>query len=103
MSRTARGIAFLLCCSAVAKSTFATGADETARIHWKQVTEAQVKVDDKVPLTWNVYQPDKKSKKDANLVLILLGHRYVMLDVKEKVAYEIPLSELHAQGKDFDT
>ena len=67
------------------------------------MTEAQVKVDDKVPLTWNVYQPEKKPKRDSNLVLILLGHRYVMLDIKAKAVYEIPLSGLHAQGKDFDS
>ena len=42
-------------------------ADAADKYRWKAVTEAQVKINDKVPLTWNIFQPDKK--KDANLVL----------------------------------
>jgi hypothetical protein len=96
-------ITLLLCCSVVAPDGSAVAGEEAAHIHWKQVTEAQVKVDDKVPLTWNVSQPDTKPKKDSNLVLILLGHRYVLLDLKAKVVYEVPLSKLPAPGKDFDS
>ena len=59
------------------------------KYRWKAVTEAQVKIDDKIPLTWNIYQPDKK--KDANLVLVLLGHRWLMLDTKAKLVYQVPL------------
>src|SRR5579872_4702362 len=61
--------------------TFPARADGSDRIHWKQVPEAQVKLDDKTPLAWSVYQPtkDKKDKKaNSTLVLILLGHRYLM-------------------------
>jgi hypothetical protein len=71
------------------------------KYRWKAVTEAQVKIDDKIPLTWNIYQPDKK--KDANLVLILLGHRWLMLDTKAKLVYQIPLPALKADGKDYET
>ena len=76
-------------------------ADAAEKYRWKAVTEAQVKIDDKIPLTWNVYQPDKK--KDANLVLILLGHRWLMLDTKAKLVYQIPLPALKADGKDYET
>ena len=69
--------------------------------HWKAVTEGQVKIDDKTPLTWNVYQPDKK--KDANLVLILLGHRWLMLDIKAKNVYQVTPGDLHAQGADYES
>jgi hypothetical protein len=69
--------------------------------HWKAVTEGQVKIDDKIPLTWNVYQPDKK--KDAHLVLVLLGHRWLMLNIKAKSVYQVMPGDLHAQGKDYES
>jgi hypothetical protein len=81
--------------------------DESTRVHWKPVSEAQVKIDDKTPLGWNIYQPDKKDKKerkkDADQVLLLLGHRYLMVDIKERVVYEVALSEIKAQGTDFES
>lgn len=75
-------------------------------IHWKPLEMAQLRLDDKAPLGWNVFQPDKKDKKekkDTNLVLVLLGHRYLMLDTKARIVYLVPLSELHARGADFDS
>jgi hypothetical protein len=93
-------IVFALCCMLLATSGVAN-ANDTGPIHWKPVDEAQVKIDGKTPLAWNVYQPDKK--KDANLVLILLGHRYLAFDIKAKQVYLVFLRDLHAQGKDFET
>jgi hypothetical protein len=75
--------------------------NEIAEIHWKQLPDAQLKLDGKPPLTWNVYQPEKK--KDLYLVLVLLGHRYLALDIKRRVVYEVPLKDLRADGKNFDT
>jgi hypothetical protein len=81
--------------------------DAGAQIRWKWVEMAQVRLDDKAPLKWNVYQPDKKGskdkKRDANLVLVLLGHRYLMIDTKARLVYLVPLAELHASGQDFDS
>ena len=83
-----------------------TSSDGT-RVHWKPLDMAQLKLDDKAPLKWNVYQPDKKDKKDkkkdSDLVLVLLGHRYLMLDTKARLVYMVPLSDLQAQGKDFES
>lgn len=82
-------------------------SDDATRVHWKPVSEGQVKIDDKTPLGWNIYQPDKKDKKekkrDADRVLLLLGHRYLLLDIKERVVYQVQLSDLKAQGTDFDS
>jgi len=75
--------------------------NEPAQVHWKQVPDAQVKLDGKTPLTWNVYQSSKK--KESNLVLVLLGHRYLALDTKARRVYSVPLGDLHASGKDFDS
>jgi hypothetical protein len=77
-----------------------TRADDSG-LHWKAVDGSQVKLDDKVPLTWNVYQLDKK--KQANLVLVLLGRRYILLDDKAKLAYLVFLSDVHVQGDDISS
>jgi hypothetical protein len=78
---------------------FGTLAEDSGSLRWKPLDGAQVKLDDKVPLTWNVYQLDKK--KQANLVLVLLGRRYILLDDKAKLAYLVFLSDIHAEGEDF--
>ena len=88
-----------------AGSIAAASADSNA-IHWVSVSEAQVKLDDKTPLGWNIYQPEKKNKKDkkeSNLVLILLGHRYLLLDTHARLAYEVPLTALKAQAGSVDS
>lgn len=76
-------------------------------LHWKSVEQAQVKLDDKTPLAWNIYQPDKKDKKGAkktsNLVLLLLGHRYLLLNPDARLVYEVPLASLQARGEDFES
>lgn len=103
-----RGLSFfalllvILASPATALSVEAAASSDASRTHWQPVSEAQVKVDDKTPLTWSVYEPDKKSKKNS-LVLILLGHRYVLLDIKAKLVYEVSLSQIHMLGKEIDT
>jgi hypothetical protein len=96
----ARGTA-VCCCVFFAAVALAAAAGDTGRIHWKQIPDAQLKLDNKVPLVWNVYQPDKK--KLGNLVLVLLGRRYIALDIKTKVAYSVVPTDLQAQGKDFES
>jgi hypothetical protein len=81
-------------------------ADERVSMHWASVSEAQVKIDQTTPLAWGVYQPEKKGKPDkklSQLVLVLVGHRYLLVDLKAKKVYEVPLNELHAQGDGLDT
>jgi hypothetical protein len=79
--------------------------NDAVRVRWKSVEMAQVRLDDKAPLHWNVYQVDKKDKKDkkrdSDLVLVFLGHRYIMLDTKARLVYAVPLPDLQAQGTDF--
>ena len=77
----------------------ATG--QTERFHWKSVNLAQVKLDEKTPLAFNVYQPDKK--KDAHFVLVLLGRRYIELDIKAKLAYNVLLSDIQKKGSNIES
>jgi hypothetical protein len=77
---------------------------EGDKILWEPVDGAQVKIDDKVPLSWNVFSPSKKDKKKYGaLVLILLGRRYLMFDTKGKLAYEIELTDLQKDGENFES
>jgi hypothetical protein len=101
LQTAARGSALLVCWALFTAVAPASSGGDNGRIHWKQITQGQLKLDDKPPLTWNVYQPDKK--KDANLVLVLLGRRYLMLDTKAKLVYEVSPAQLQAQGKDLES
>ncbi|MGH9563403.1 MAG: hypothetical protein ACRD3S_18265, partial [Terracidiphilus sp.] len=81
-------------------------AGEDGDIHWASVAEAQVKIDQTTPLTWGAYQAEKKGKPDkkfSNLVLLLVGHRYLLVELKSKRVYEVPRKELHAQGDGVDS
>ncbi|MGB0036594.1 MAG: hypothetical protein WBP79_14080, partial [Candidatus Acidiferrales bacterium] len=79
-------------------------AGEGVRIHWKLVPLARVKLDEKVPLKWNVYQPEKTDKKkDPAIILVLLGRRYLALDIKSRIVYTVQLADLEAHGADFET
>jgi len=71
------------------------------RVHWKSVNLAQIKLDEKTPLAFNVYRPEKK--KDSHFVLILLGRRYIELDIKAKVAYSVPFADVHKTGSDLES
>jgi hypothetical protein len=97
-SRVALQILAMICAIAFVASA---GAGEKERFFWKAVGRAQLKLEDKTPLTWNVYQTEKK--KQANLVLVQLGRRYLELDIKGKVAYYVFPSDLQAQGPDFES
>lgn len=61
----------------------------------------QVKLDGKAPLKWDLYQPDKKKLK--HLVLVLLGHRYLALNLSKQTAYAVVPKDLQAQGKDLES
>lgn len=107
--RWARPLALLVMASialgvslATARATRAGG--DAGLVHWTPVAGALVKLDGKTPLTWNVYQPYAKSKKkESNIVLVLLGRRYLLLDFKATRVYAVPLADLHAQGQDFES
>jgi hypothetical protein len=97
-NRAALRILAMICVVAFAASA---GASDNDRYLWKPVGRAQLKLEDKTPLAWNVYQTDKK--KQANLVLLQLGRRFLALDVKTKVAYYVLPSDLQAKGPNFES
>jgi hypothetical protein len=95
-------IAFFACSGARGDGGyFFAGAADNGRFLWKGVGRSQLKLENKTPLQWNVYQTEKK--KEANLVLVQLGRRYMALDVRGKVAYYVFPSDLQAKGPDFES
>jgi hypothetical protein len=101
LSRNARRPVLLLSLVLVG-SVAVRAAKDDGRIHWKPIDRGQVRMDDKPPLASAVYQPDKSQKK-PNLVLILLGHRWLALDIKTKLVYQVLPSDLQAEGGDFES
>jgi hypothetical protein len=96
--------AIVVCFLLVSTHTQAQSAVTEKQIHWTPLTDAQLKLDSKPPLTWGVYEPDKKTKKKgSDQILILLGHRYVMLDINARLAYVVYPEEVHAAGSDFES
>jgi len=69
------------------------------RVTWKIEERAQLKIGGHVPISWNVYSVEKKK----NLVLILLGKRYLALDTKTKSVWQIETKDLTAKGSDFES
>jgi len=100
--RAARVTAVFFCATALACTNAAGAGGDVDRIHWRQLTDSQLKLDGKPPITWNIYVPEKSHKK-SNLVLVLLGHRYLAIDFKAKLVYQVLPTDLQAQGKDFES
>jgi hypothetical protein len=90
---------------AVPRAGGRNAAADDSTLHWKQISEGQVKLDDKPPIGSSLYQQVQKKGKvrDPNLVLVLLGHRYLLLDIKAKSVYQVLPTDLKAQGTDFDS
>jgi hypothetical protein len=102
VTRLVRPAGIVLLCSMALVFCMATArAGKSGGFLWKSVDRAQIKLDEKTPLAWNIYQTTQK--KEANLVLVLLGRRYIALDLKARVAYAVPTSDLRPNGADFDS
>jgi hypothetical protein len=91
----------VLIAAALACTNAARGSADPDRFLWKSVPTAQCKLDDKIPLAWNVYQTD--NKKQANLALILLGRRYLAIDIKAKKVYTVMPTDLTARGSNWES
>lgn len=77
---------------------------EGQRIRWVPTPIAQLKIDGKIPLKWNVFWPEKTDKrKGPAIVLILLGRRYIALDIKSRLAYSVLPTDLEAHGENFES
>ena len=75
----------------------ATGTVAAEKIVWKPVKEAVLRIDDKPARQWNLYQAEKKE----HLLLVELGVRYLMLDVKAREVWELEPGALARKGNEL--
>jgi hypothetical protein len=99
--RLLRAAAILLSCALLLANAIHLNAAGSDRYLWKSVSAAECKIDDKTPLAWNIFRTEKK--KEAHLILVVLGRRYIALDLKAKAAYSVLPSDLQAKGADFES
>jgi len=79
--------------------SFSAAVAGAGRVIWKPVDAAQLKLEGRAPQKWNVYLGEKKK----NLVLVLLGHRYLALDRKAHAVYELAPQALTAAGANLES
>jgi len=60
------------------------------KIVWKPLENAVLRIDDRPAKTWNVYRAEKK----AHLVLVQLGRRFLMLDIRAQEIFELDPAKL---------
>jgi hypothetical protein len=68
-------------------------AHAAGNVVWKPVTDAVFKLDGQPAKNWTIYGTKKR-----DLVLVELGRRFLMLDVKAKEVYEINPSAIEQKG-----
>jgi hypothetical protein len=71
-------------------------AADKEKIIWKPLEGVLLRIDDRAPKAWNIYKPDKK-----DMLLVELGQRVLMVDVKEKKLYELAPDKLERKSKDL--
>src|SRR5260370_41014771 len=77
----------------------ATAANAAAdKITWKPLDQAILSVDGKAPQFWNVYTGDKQNQ----LLLVQLWKRYLLVDRKQEVVYDIDPKTLAKKGDDLE-
>jgi hypothetical protein len=67
------------------------------KLLWRSVAFAIVKFNDEAPKSWNIYHTEKKG-----LLLVHLWKRYLLVDLKEQVAYEIDPQTVKAAGENVE-
>lgn len=94
-----RDAMFLLGVALVLSLAARAAARDADKINWKPLEDAQLKLEGRPLRKWNVYASEKRK----NLVLIQLGRRYLVVDLKARAVYELPPSDVQQNGKDFQS
>ena len=72
---------------------------DSESLTWKPVEGALLKINGRALFKWGVYTADKKYQ----FLLILLMHRYLILDTKGRLVYELKPGALEQEGTDLRT
>ncbi len=78
----------------LASATSALAADQVV---WKPLENAVLKIDERPAKIWNVYRAEKRD----HLLLVTLGRRFLMLDVKEHQIFELDPTKLERKDKEL--
>ena len=68
-----------------------------AKLSWKPVEFAIVKINEEAPKSWNLYHTEKKG-----VLLLRLWKRYLLVDLKEQEAYEIDPQTVKPAGENVE-
>lgn len=66
-------------------------------IVWKPLEQAVLKIDEKAARIWNVYRAEKRD----HLLLVQLGRRFLLLDIREHEIYELDPDKLERKDKEL--
>jgi hypothetical protein len=71
------------------------------KFHWKPLSDAILKLSGRPVKTWNLYEGDKKGE----LLLVQLGKRVLILDLKARVIYAPPPTDFPeiSKGAEFES
>lgn len=72
-------------------------APAAARIVWKPLENAVLKIDERPAKIWNVYRAEKKD----HLLLVTLGRRFLMFDIKGREIYELDPTKLEQKDNEL--
>src|SRR5260370_32290160 len=87
----------ILCSTFCALPLQARTQSNDKKLLWKFVEFAIVKFNDEAPKSWNIYHTEKKG-----LLLVHLWKRYLLVDLKEKEAYEIDPQTVKPRGDEVE-
>jgi len=89
-----RGLAYLRWLAVAATLLAAGGSSaqpqKAARVPWKPVAFALLRVDDAAPKNWQVYRSDKRKQ----FLLVQLGARFLLADLQSRRVYELAADTL---------
>ena len=72
-------------------------APAAERIVWKPLENAVLKIDERPAKVWNVYRAEKRD----HLLLVTLGRRFLMLDIKEREIYELDPAKFEQKNNEL--
>jgi len=67
------------------------------KLVWKPLENAVLKIDERPAKIWNVYRAEKR----GHLLLVTLGRRFLLLDVKERHIYELDPAKFERKDKEL--
>jgi hypothetical protein len=70
--------------------------DSQAKLEWKEVPFAIVKLNDQPPISWNMYH--SQNKKEHGTILLRLWKRFLLIRMKDEEAYDLDPKKVQVIG-----